>query len=203
MGRETLYDDNGISASIDNGIEYMEDIELAAIAAEHNEIERADHANRLAYELADLPKIPGDYREFTGRAITDPEDRIDENTLQRETRTRGKGGSKNKGRKKAVRPLTPHEIMTQRIQRMNAEEHLAETETQRAERLVREERDRIDANNRVGRPRRGVEVREFVGARVEPAVRDKLRRAGITPGEAIERFAEILPETIDITDKAA
>jgi hypothetical protein len=102
----------------------------------------------------------------------DPDDRVTAATLQDENRPRGHSGGRSKRKRTETRPLSPEQRMDRRcriLRDTGPDAFLAETETQQAERRLHEETRRLErSQNKGGRPRKGAEVREMYGVRLEP-----------------------------------
>ena len=181
----------------------MKGVNLMHSANDVNHAEMGEDSHATVADIADYrengliaePYVPGTIYDL----LMDNENTVNAQTLQRENRIAGGGGSKNKNRKKAVRPLTG----PQRIEKhwflakeTSQDAYLGETETQHAERLLRESLAEIERaeKSKGGRPRKGNSVRERVSIRIEPEVKQRIEASGLTVAEFVETQAATLDE---------
>jgi hypothetical protein len=106
----------------------------------------------------------------------DPDDRVTAATLQDENRPRGHAGGRSKRKRTEARPLTPEERMDRRcriLRDTGADAFLPETDMECEARLIREALRK--ESRKGGRPRKGAEVREVYGVRLEPELVERIK----------------------------
>jgi hypothetical protein len=132
----------------------------------------------------------------------DPENRISAPTLQRETKTRGGGGSsKGRSHTEPVK-LTAQERMDRHvaaIKNIDPQNYISETEEQRMLRLAqaalkKAERDQ-ERQSRVGRPRDGEEARKVISASVDAETSRVLKEFNLHPGRMLDIIANALKDS--------
>lgn len=129
----------------------------------------------------------------------DPDDRVVDATLQNENRPRGHAGGRSKRSRTVAKPLSPEERMDRRcriLRDTSADAFLPETDLEHEARLIREairKEARRTASPKGGRPRKGTEVREMYGVRLEPHVVARIKETtALDLAEFIEQQAAAL-----------
>jgi len=118
----------------------------------------------------------------------DLDDRVVDATLQNENRPRGHAGGRSKRSRTVAKPLSPEERMDRRcriLRDTSADAFLPETDL--------EHEARRTASPKGGRPRKGTEVREMYGVRLEPHVVARIKETtALDLAEFIEQQAAAL-----------
>ena len=166
----------------------MQDLEPLVNYAVIDEVDSyaspSDIANYTGYAVAESTPVRGLPDEPTVEELRS--NVIDEWTLRPNYSFSKGGGSKNKGRKKALKRLTGPQRIEKHINIVKNDQNLAETPEQRVARHLRK---LADLERKAGRPRKGTELRETVPMRIDPDDLAIIREAKIPLGEAVDQYA--------------